>query len=354
MALSSRRGIAGKRGVFFTFTAVLLIMVILAAFTIGQRQIPLTSRIPVIKTRATQANTYLRSLEASLLPRIVADSGHRALLAMVNYSAYTGNPLPDGPNATFTELLMGGTLPDGGAPYMAGATFPDRFAVIAGLAQDAYGINTTYVLNPNSAGNNFSLVQDNETGPWHVRAEFNITILMNATLMSWNSTRYLTVLLPIEGLKDPYYAMNPSMNPGGYQPVIRRAAVPENNWTLTNFKAHVANVTYDHDIQAPDFLTRLANSSLPASSCCGIESVINPAFGYMNLPGPLWGYNWSYVDHCFFGKQCDGSREGDKRLWSVEGYTTTASPGEEGYSFLLTMHYIARYNLTEKELIVDE
>lgn len=351
MALSSRQGSIGKRGVFFTFTAVLLIMVILAAFTMGQRQIPLTSRIPVIKTRATQANTYLRSLEASLLPRIVADSGHRALLAMVNYSSYERKPVDD-LNATFTELLMSGTIGGNGAPYMAGATFPDRFAVIAVLAQGAYGINTTYVLNPlnpDSAGTNFSLVQDNETGPWHVRVEFNITILMNATLMSWNSTRYLTVLLPIEGLKDPYYAMNPAMNPFGYQPAIRRTTVPENNWTLTAFSGHVGNVTYDHDIQAPDFLTRLANSSSPASSCCGIESPINPLlmkFGENK-------YNWSYVDHCFFGHQCNASKPNDKSLWNVSGFTTD-EVYTDGYRFLLTMYYIARYNLTQGGLVVNK
>ncbi len=340
MALSSRQGSIGKRGVFFTFTAVLLIMVILTAFTLGKRQIPLTSRIPVIKTRATQANTYLRSLEASLLPRIVADSGHRALLAMVNYSSDTGKPITN-PSANFTELLLEGNISRQRAPYMTNATFPDRFAEVAELAQDAYGINTTYEFHPIS-GSEFALVQDNGTGPWHVRVEFNITLLVNATLMFWNTTRYITVLLPIEGLDDPYYAMNP----WDYQPVIRRTSIPENNWSLTAFRGHVGNVTYDHDVQAPDFLTRLANSSLPASSCCGIESPINPEeMGFTEK------YNWSYVDHCFFGQQCNGSREGDKRLWSVKDFTDT---GDMGYGFLLTMHYIARYNLTEYELVVDE
>lgn len=337
--------IAGKRGVFFTFTAVLLIMVILAAFTMGKRQIPLTSRIPVIKTRATQANTYLRSLEASLLPRIVADSGHRALLAMVNYSTETGNPIPN-PNSTFTTLLEEGKIDGNPSGYMADAKFSDRFAVIAGLAQDAYGINTTYKLNPNSAGYNFSLVQDNETGPWQVRAEFNITLLVNATLMSWNTTRYITVLLPIEGLKDPYYGMN--YDSDTYQPVIRRTTVLKDNWTLATFKDHVRNVTYDQDEMAPDFLTRLANKSLPESVCCGIESLINPASDRLNLPQK---YNWSYVDHCFFGHQCNASREGDKVLWNVTGFTNNAL-STDGYGFLLTTyHLIGKYNLSGKQVI---
>ena len=353
MALNTSLLIAGKRGVFFTFTAVLLIMVILAAFTIGKQQLALTSRIPVIRTRATQANTYLRNLEASLLPRIVADSGHRALLAMVDYAS-EGNPILNA-NSTFTELLQDGKI--SGEPlsssYMTDATFSDRFAEIAGLAQDAYGINTSYKLNLQS-GNEFVLVQDNETGPWHVRAEFNITLLVNATLMSWNTTRFITVLLPIEGLLDPYYNLSSAMNPTGYQPVIRRAAVAENNWTLNNFMDHVQNVTYDHDVKAPDFLTRLANNALPGSGCCGIESLINPASDRMNfLEEFTMINNWSYVDHCFFGQQCNASKPNDKRLWNVSGFTTS-NPGEDGYRFLLTLYYLGRYNLNQGELVIDE
>ena len=64
--------------------------------------------------------------------------------------------------------------------------------------------------------------------------------------------------------------------------------------------------------------------------------------------------NWSYVDHCFFGQQCNASKPDDKRLWSVEDFTTPLPPGTDGYRFLLTLYYIGRYNLNQGELVIDE
>ncbi len=339
MALGPR----SRRGVFFTLSAVLLMMIIVTSFSIGRRALPLTRDIPLVRTRAIQTNAYLRSLESSILPTILADSGRRALLAMVNYTKVTGPISPDEVNSTFTELLMTGNISGSNYGYMAGATVPERMAQVADLAWNTSRITTLYVLN-----GNLSLVQDNLTGPWYVRAEANVTLIVNAILMSWEKDALVSAKIPIEGLEDPYYAFQyPSRNRGQgkpYLPVIRRAPVSGGNWSFASFLAHVRNMTYVKNIEAPDFLTRLTNNSQPGSECCGIESPVNPSPDRLNYSDfASKHFNWSYIDHCLFGERCA------ENLHNIIGFTNE-TPGNDGYGFRLRMDYRDRYNLSGPEM----
>lgn len=340
----------GRRGVFFTLSAVLLMMIIITSFSIGRRALPLTRDIPLVRTRAIQTNAYLRSLESSLLPTILADSGRRAFLAMVNYTKVTGQPLNSNDvNSNFTELMMNGTINGTYYGYMANATVPERMAQVADLAWNTSRISTLYSFN-GAPGEEFVLAQDNRTGPWHVRAEANVTLVVNATLMSWEKDALISADIPIEGLEDPYYAFQyPSRNRGQgkpYLPVIRRAPVSGGNWSFAAFLAHVRNMTYTtNDMgEAPDFLTRLTNRSQPGSECCGIEAPVNPSPDRLNYSDfASKHFNWSYIDHCLFGGLCA------ENLYDITGFTND-TPGNDGYGFRLRLDYLVRYNLSGTEM----
>ena len=335
MALGPR----SRRGVFFTLSAVLLMMIIVTSFSVGRRSLPLTRDIPLVRTRAIQANAYLRSLESSLLPTILADSGRRALLAMVNYTKETNLSIPaDEVDSTFTELMMNGTISGTGYGYMAGATVRERMAAVADLAWNTSRINDT----TGEGQLEFVLAQDNRTGPWYVRAEANVTLVVNATLMSWEKPALVSANIPLEGLEDPYYALNPSRNPARYLPVIRRAPVAGGDWSFASFLLHVRNMTYvtNEMGEAPDFLTRLGNNSQPGSGCCGIESPVNPSEDRLNYSifAPKH-FNWSTIDHCLFGERCG------ENLYDITGFTNE-TPGNDGYGFRLRLDYLVRYNLS--------
>jgi len=325
-----------RRAMFFTFIAILIILVLVTGFTVGKRQVVLTSQMPVVRTRAAQTNSYVQSLSGSLLPRIVQTSGTRALMAVSAYMNSTGSSLSD-PSASISEVMLNGTLggvdlSSLGITYMQGNTVPERIQEVADLASQSQRINTTYTTG------SVTLSQDNTTGPWRVRAAMNVTLFIDARLMSWNISAPIIVLIPLEGIEDPYYGMHTN----DYHPAIRRSEVVSGNWTLTLFEAHLRNVTYDYDINAPSFLMRLSNAS-GASFCCGIESMINPADYAMDLPSTA---NWSYVDHCFYGHQCNASSPGDKSIWNLSGLTSY-SPGAEFYGFILTQYFIGKYGLTD-------
>jgi len=285
----------------------------------------------------------LRTLDGSIIPRVVANSGTRALLSMSEFAGQTGRPLSD-PSLNFSEVMLYGSLSGQdllgvyGITYMQDNTFQDQMEHIINLSWEAFKINLSYNLTTN-----FSLIQDNGTGPWHIRVNFNITLLLNATIMDWNTTRNLSVLIPIEGIPDPYYSMN--FRTFDYRPVIMRAPVTIGNWTVASYITHVRNVSYFEDTHAPSFIVRLQNRTTPVE-CCGIESMINAADYAMDLPVPR--QNWTYADHCFYGHDCNASRPGEKSLWNVSGITGYVQGGEF-YGMILTQYHIGKYNLTSLE-----
>ncbi len=317
-------------------------MVILTAFSIGKQETALTSRIPIVRTRSTQANNYVRSLETSLIPRILMDSGRRALYAMTD-EAVTNGPLTYvEQQEMFTELVLDGTIAGVSSSYMENHTLPFRMTELAGIIKDSMRINTTYVIN-GMTDREVKFIQDNDTGPWYVRAELNVTLLVNATLMRWNTTRIIKTQIPIEGLQDPYYSYQPE-TPAGYVPAIKRTGVRRDAWTLEKFIAHVVNATYDHNDEgfAPSFITRLAGNHRPGSKCCGIESTINPELMQFSR-ADSYANNWTYIDHCFFG-QLEGFCNGT--TYKVSGFTSLLEPVDQPqYLFGLTAYYLPRYRL---------
>lgn len=344
------------KGVFFTISSVLLVALMVSAVTVSYRYVSISTKVPVIKARVTQSNNYVYNLEHNLLERALTDAGYRATLSLIGYMNKTRN-FSKNVYTDYREIMLYGKVNYGkanemdlgalGIIYMQGHTLPDVLEKISNLSRDELHINTTFT------SYNVSVYQDNTTTPFEIGFELNITFFVNATVAIWNGTRTIRTKVSIEGVDDPYYNLNSG---GKFVPKIRAADIGMMNvsanaslWNFTMFIRHLDETTYAWEIKAPNFLTRMENRT-DASECCGIESLINPNRMGFNTTGT--DIYMSYVDYCFYGKNCPGSMPNNMSLWTElcsddNVCITSDNPKQKYYKFKLEQYHIVKYNLTE-------
>lgn len=321
-----------KKAMFLTLITVTIVAAIIAFFMPSYESLPEVSRITTVRTRVMKANGLMESLHTNLIKRSVTGSSYSAVKALISYVNMTDQPLGN-VQANFSEVLLFGTLntinlnETYGINNMVNNTLPYKLGLIQELAADEL------ILFMNFTINNATLHQDNDTGFSQVGVDLNITIVMDAGIARWNTTSIITSVVDVDHFYDPYYMINEE-----YDNLIGFAN--HTDWTLAQINEHIEDINYTFEEQAPSFLMRFENNS-NASACCGIESFINA-----NELG--WGSDnpWSYVDYCYYGKNCTDSKPGDKSLWNISG-VSSSQVADDYYGFKLEIYHARKYNLTD-------
>jgi hypothetical protein len=188
-------------------------------------------------------------------------------------------------------------------------------------------------IKANITASDVVIYQDYSTGYDQFGVRMNLTMQMDSGIATWNYTGRIDVLLPVDNFDDPFYLMNNRSK-------IRINFTNVTNWTVSRVWAHIDNSRYAYEEDAPSFLMRFMNNT-GNSTCCGIESLINPV--RLNINTGVWR---SYVDYCFYANPL-------RESCGYEGYTlhnftslSHTTPGNKFYSFKLEPYHISKYNLT--------
>jgi hypothetical protein len=347
-----------KRGIFFTMISVFVVSILLVLVS-SQSFVTLKDEIPVTKTRVQIANSYVNNLEDVYLSRVIRSSGYRALYALTVYMNWTLNDFLfdkyDMENY-FREILINGTV-DGspvtlqGVELMKDYNLTFRLLQIENVSFDVYNINTTFDKDYGRLNASTVLFQSNDTGPWNVGVNITFNYTVNATVASWNKIKTIPVKVPIQGLDDPFYFVNALMD-GRPETQYTNKILQTNikQWNATRLREFVNKSAYRHSEYAPNFLMRLYNNNTN-SSCCGIESSINPALLQINtINRDDSSLQKSYTDWCFYGLRCppdppiEGSIGGS--FWNITG-VTNYTIGGYNYAFKLDTTSVLRYNVTD-------
>lgn len=324
--------IKSKKGVFFTFMSILVVGVLVLAFS-SDVYVTSKNKIPVIKSRVKTADSYLRNLETSYLETSLYTSSYNALNSLILYIEKEGfltgeNDL----NAKFKEVLLNGTINDGeniseeyGIKLMEENTFIHRLDKIEEMSQEVLHITTNFT----KENIDTVIFQSNDTGPWQIGVNLTMNFSVDAGVALWNKTKTVSIIISIIGFDDPLYLVNPSV-PCYHQ--IKQTPFNDTEWNVDTLKEHIANATYRHESNessehSPSYLMRFYDSASP-SLCCGIESMINETLSD--------GRYESYVDYCFWSDVCD---DYGTRLYNITGITTSS------YPFKLDAYHVAQYNV---------
>ena len=327
--------IRNKKGVFFTFMAILVVAVLVLAFS-SDVYVTSKNEVPVVRSRVKTADNYLRNLESSYLKRSLYTSSYNALNSLILYIIHEDDFLTDENdlNSKFEEILLNGSINGENIntkyniKLMEENTFIYRLDKIKEMSQDVLHITTNF----NKENIDTVIFQSDDTGPWKVGVNLTLNFSVDAGIALWNKTETISIILSIIGFDDPLYLVNPTVL---YSHPIKETPFNDTEWNVDNLIEHIENATYRHESNestehSPSYLMRFYNSSLP-SLCCGIESMINETLSD--------GRYKSYVDYCFWSDECEGY---GAWLYNITDITTSS------YPFKLDAYHVAQYNVTSK------
>lgn len=287
-----------KKGIFFTFIAVTIVAALIIIYTPSGSVVNIGAGITVVKTRVNTVNDFVLDLENSYFESILKVSTHKAILALISYVNDTDNNEPfddlDKLQEVFSDVVLNGDILFQSQLIMDGNTINDWLDNMIDISRDTLNVDSEFKVNS---------VEISQLRPWFVELTLDINFSVTSETASWNVTNFIVnTELGIQNFNDPYYLANTK---GDYENKINKTDTEFDEWDVEKVKDHIKHGTYVHfpTSQAPNFLMRFTKDISP-SSCCGIESLVNPIV-LADLTPPVLSVDVSYADYQFWSTTPD-------------------------------------------------
>jgi hypothetical protein len=253
--------ISGKRAVFYTFSALMLLAIIFSwmffnmSFRVGE-----DNKLVAFKT--SNMNEFISGFDQDM-ERGLYISGFRALLAANEYISDSYLFVPNATQA-LVEAMVNGTVCQTNVTMMENSTLGEWLTRLKNEA-----VKVGIVVNFSRGG-----IIVNQSEPWKVdffaNVSYNITDTTNTAVFRRN--KLVSTKVSIVGLVDPIYT-----NFTNGQIVMAINITPfEGNYAsgqnTTNLKAHISQLLYANST-GPSYLMRLEGNL--GNSSVGIESIVN-------------------------------------------------------------------------------
>lgn len=320
--------IKSKKGVFFTFVALFVIILIVAMVSTKQRY-RYSEKSNAISARIRTMNTFIEDYEKDI-EREVYIAGYRSLISMSSYIRTIKNYVDDF-DTVFEEILVNGTANGTSMELMQqegqGASI---ISWVERINQEAAELNINVNVHVND-------VHVEHVSPWEIRINLNITSFIQDSkqLAAWNITKTYSKELFIFGFEDPLYTV-------GTLDIITVLVnqTPDIDFVndVTNDTSvlmnHIQNNFYTNNSLAPSFLMRFTGNL--SGSPYGIESMVNPedmsaqigSYKQRSLIDYIYFGNQTTTDYCNFQNISNWFRLDDQHLelYEVDDFSKTSCP----------------------------
>ena len=286
-----------KKGIFFTFAAIALSIIIILSFNV-YTDYRLNDQMGPIEIRIDTMNNFIKDLENDIGNAIFI-AGFRSLLSLEDYMMdhdefFNAVDTPTLANA-FDEVFRLGTIQYG--------TGTEKML----LMNNNTFLNWTDRMKLQSTRTNIKLefnidsVTISQSDPWlvDIKVNLDIDIQDNKNTASWtiNNKDYtkkinITSLTGVKKFVDPLYLVN---NNGLVNNTITITTVPDFS-SSANLNTHLINSYYIEHSDAPSYLMRFENNL--GSSSQGIESLVN---SQKLIDKGVTTYDRSAVDYIYYG-----------------------------------------------------
>ena len=275
-----------KKGIFFTFAAIALALIIILSFK-AYKTYEMKEKIDIVGVRIDTMNNFIKDIEQDLEKGLYIAS-FRAFAGMGEYIASNGTYIAD-IDEGFNELILEGTLNNKEISLMQNSTFTDWVEKIEAEA-DKIDIIVNFTIFDVSIGQN---------DPWSVlvSSDIDIAVKDKKNTSSWNRNKDIVTKISIGDFEDPLYIKN---SHGRVTNAIARSPIADfvQGGDISNLLLHLNNSYYIESGTAPNFLMRLQGDL--SNSSTGIESLVN--LGEFQEQG-LAIKDRSAVDYIYFGTQ---------------------------------------------------
>jgi hypothetical protein len=328
-----------KKGIFFTFIAIIMMTIFILIFT-PQIDSSLQKDAQSLNTRITTIDNYINDLQYNYLITVMKVTGKKTIESLIFYMNST-NSFLSGFDSAFQEVFMNGTINNvqidsiTGRKIMDNRTFTNWSSRISQISLDVFKVNTNITVQNASA---------TQVTPWEIELILKINLSVKSNVAEWSKISTIKTSLPIEGLYDPLYLVNVNVIDSlSYGKKIKNAGLEPYQWNITQVRYHLRNDTYVYwaSTNAPNYLSRFTNS-FTMSSCCGIESLVNP-----NLV-PTSDAMDSYVDYIFWN---NADNTPCSQLYNITNPTTGGGIWDEFQYFKLDFEHLTKYNITSNDAV---
>src|SRR3989338_7313070 len=223
-----------KKGIFFTFAAIALAIVIILSFNV-YKTYEMKEKADVIGLRINTVNNFVKDVEQDLEKGLYIAS-FRAFASMSEYIANNGAFITDIEDS-FNELVLEGTLNNYELSLMKDSTFTDWVNKIE--------------------------IQADKIG---------ITVKDKKNASSWKRNKIVATRVSIENFEDPLYIIN---SRGRVTNAIVKSPITDfvDEGDISNLLMHLNNSYYIESNTSTNFLMRLQGDL--SNSDTGIESLVN-------------------------------------------------------------------------------
>jgi len=277
--------ITGKKAVFYTFSAILLLVVIFAEL-LFETNYQVSDENKVVSVKTASLNAFVLGLEQDI-ERGLFIAGFRALVAADQFITNSNTFLSDA-EAGLEEAMFNGSMEGSSVSIMDESTIPEWLSRIEAEALQV-GILVNF---------SYSNIEINQSTPWdvdyHANVVYNVTDLTNTAVFSRNM--HVSSSVNIIEFKDPLYTIFTNGQ------IIRAINITpyEGNYAsglgTANLKAHINGLFYTNST-GPSYLMRLEGNL--GNSSAGIESIVRlPDLQEQELPI----FERSSVDYVYFGE----------------------------------------------------
>ncbi|MFH2020347.1 MAG: hypothetical protein ABIJ34_02970 [archaeon] len=281
-----------KKGVFFTFIAIFLVVLIISAVA-TRKSYRYTERTNSISTRIDTLNDFIEDYQKEV-DRELFIGGYRSLISMNAYTRITQGYLTE-VSGLFTEILVNGT---------ANGTQMDL------MKQEGIGADIeSWLVRVNEEANLLNIHVDvtvnsvslSHISPWEVDLRLNMTshIYDNKGIASWEIGNVYSRVFSIQGFEDPLYTIG-----SGDKMTVLINETPSTDFVddvtndTTTLISHITRTYYISSNTAPSWLMRFTGNLSPSEY--GIESLVD--ISYLSSQGrPIEAR--SIVDYIYFANE---------------------------------------------------
>lgn len=273
----------GKKAVFYTFSALLLLTVVFADL-LFQSSYQISEENKVVSIKTASLNAFVLGLDQDI-ERGLFIAGFRALIAADQFIS-DNNRFLSNAETGLREAMLNGTIEGNSAAVMDESTLPEWLSRITSEA-----LRVGIVVNFS-----YKNIDINQSNAWEVNyyadVDYNVTDL--TTTGTFRRSKQVSTGVSIIELKDPVYTIFTNGQ------IIRAINITpyEGNYAsglnTVNLHAHINDLYYANST-GPSYLMRLEGNL--GNSSVGIESIVRlPDLQEQGLPV----FERSSVDYVYF------------------------------------------------------
>lgn len=255
-----------KKGVVFTIISLIISTILLVGFY-SFLELPVDHETDTVLQKIGSTNSFISQTDAYVGDLIEVTTVKMLNDVITHLQSSTNYDDTD----DLTDLITN-CFTDGNHAGFSCANITSKMQELQEYGERELNVNFDYQIN------SVNITQDDETGPWNVRTEIEINLVIDDSYAKWNTTRTIERTVGIRETQDPALAVHLTTDNGTYTTSLNITGprTYERGATDNVLEQVAVNDEFLPHPLGTKYLDRLQGIAQP-SDCCGLVHVAKPS-----------------------------------------------------------------------------